>query len=331
MTKSNYLERLYSLLDQYNMNESLKEDIIKDYDTLWQEYQELNMIDIDIVEKLGQPEVIIESLTEGYTKKEIIHKRKKQSSQQKFIALTPFIALFMFFGLGFLVEDGFTYAWVSFLLIPMSAIILQGPKNLIEKLTALSPFIAIIVYIPILGFYFGLWHPGWLVFLLTAIIGGLSHPKIIHRIFISGGLLLTSIVYLILEVGLDLGNLKVTESIQLPYSAFVFLPVVLILLWVWFSQIIKNGIIYLILLLVSTFIFLFLSIQYDLWLISWLVFFSIPMYAIIRHTKKDEKLIALMPLISTILFMLIGYFFNGWAFGWLVYLFIPMVAIIKGK
>ena len=58
MTKSNYLERLKQLLDQYNMNESLKEDIIKDYDTLWQEYQELNMIDIDIVEKLGQPEVI---------------------------------------------------------------------------------------------------------------------------------------------------------------------------------------------------------------------------------------------------------------------------------
>lgn len=331
MTKSNYLEKLKQLLDQYNMNESLKEDIIKDYDTLWQEYQELNMIDIDIVEKLGQPEVIIDSLTEGYTKKEILNKRKKQSSQQKFIALTPFIAIFMFFGLGFLVEDGFTFAWVSFLLIPMSAIILQGPNNLIQKLTALSPFIAIILYIPILGFYFDLWHPGWLVFLLTAIIGGLSHPKLRYRILISGGLLLTSIVYLILEVGMDLGNLKVTESIQLPYSAFVFLPVVLTLLWVWFSQIIKNGIIYLILLLVSTFIFLFLSIQYDLWLISWLVFFSIPMYAIIRHTKKEEKLIALMPLISTILFMLIGYFFNGWAFGWLVYLFIPMVAIIKGK
>ncbi len=123
MTKSNYLERLNHLLDQYNIYESLKEDIIKDYDTLWLEYHELNMIDIDIVEKLGQPEVIIDSLTEGYTKKEIIHKRKKQSSQQKFIALTTFIALFMFFGFGFLFENGFTYAWVSFLLIPMSAII----------------------------------------------------------------------------------------------------------------------------------------------------------------------------------------------------------------
>lgn len=331
MTKSNYLERLKQLLDEYNIIESHKEDIIKDYDTLWQEYQELNMMDMDIVEKLGHPEVIIDSLTEGFTKKEILNKRKKQSSQQKFIALTPFIALFMFFGLGFLVENGFTYAWVSFLLIPMSGIILQGPNNIIQKLTALSPFIAIILYIPILGFYFDLWHPGWLVFLLTAILGGLSHPKLSYRIFISGGLLLTSIIYLILEVGINLGSLMITESIQLPYSTFVFLPVVLILLWIWFSQIIKNGIPYLILLLLSTFIFLFLSIQYDLWLIAWLVFFSVPIYAIVRHTKKEEKLIALMPLISTILFMLIGYFFNGWAFGWLVYLFIPMVAIIKGK
>ncbi len=71
----------------------------------------------------------------------------------------------------------------------MSGIILQGPSNIIQKLTALSPFIAIILYIPILGFYFDLWHPGWLVFLLTAILGGLS-PKLSYRIFISGGLLL---------------------------------------------------------------------------------------------------------------------------------------------
>lgn len=331
MTRNSYLERLRLLLDQFNMDVKLKEDIIKDYDTLWLEYQELNMMDLEIAEKLGEPEIIIESLTEGYTKKEIINKRKKQSIQQKFIALTPFIALFMFFGLGFLIDNGFTYAWVSFLLIPMTAIILQGPRNIIQKLTALSPFIAIIVYIPILGFYFNLWHPGWIIFLLTAILGGLSHPKLLNRIFISGGLLLASFVYLILELGMDLGNLEITSTIQFPYSAFVFLPVVLILLWIWFSQIIKNGVIYLFLLLVSTFVFLFLSIQYNLWLISWLVYFSIPMYAIIRHTKKDEKLIALMPFISTILFMLIGYFFNGWAFGWLVYLFIPMVAIIKGK
>ena len=331
MTKSNYLERLKQLLDEYNMIESHKEDIIKDYDTLWQEYQELNMMDMDIVKKLGHPEKIIDALTEGYTKKDILHKRKKQSSQQKFIALTPFIALFMFFGLGFLVENSFAYAWVSFLLIPMSAILLQGPSNMIQKLTALSPFIAIILYIPILGFYFGLWHPGWLVFLLTAILGGLSHPKLFHRILISGGLLLTSVIYLIFEIEMDLGSLMITESVQFPYSAFVFLPIVMILLWIWFSQIIKNGIPYLILLILSTSIFLFLSIQYDLWLVSWLVFFSIPIYAIVRHTKKEEKLIALMPLFSTIIFMLIGYFFNGWAFGWLVYLFIPMLAILKGK
>ncbi len=71
MTKSNYLERLKQLLDDYNMIESHKEDIIKDYDTLWQEYQELNMMDMDIVEKLGHPEVIIDSLTEGFTKRNL--------------------------------------------------------------------------------------------------------------------------------------------------------------------------------------------------------------------------------------------------------------------
>lgn len=331
MTKNNYLTLLQTLLDDYEMDNPIKEEIIKDYDSLWLQYEELGMEQESIISKLGQPKDIIGELTEGYLKKETKRFYKRRAFNNKFIALTPFIATFLFFMIGFLLPNGFVYAWLTFLMIPMSAIILEGPKKKLEKLTALSPFIALIIYFAILGFGLNLWHPGWIIFLMIPIIGGLNHPSVLKRIFISGGLFLTSILYILIDQFSTLGSLQINPNISLPFSSFVFIPVVIVILYEWLTSILKNGIIYLILLLISIGLFLFLSIQFELWVVSWLVFFIIPIYAILKKAPKKDKIIALMPFIATSLFMIIGYFFNAWAFAWLVFLLIPVVAIIQGK
>lgn len=329
MNKNTYLRDLRDLLNQYTMDEITKEDIIKDYDSLWDQYEALQMSDDDIVLKLGKPKDIIDALADGFIRIETKKTIQKRSAYKKVIALTPFISVMLFFAIGFLIPNGFAFAWITFLSIPMTAIILEGPRNMLQKLTALSPFIALIIFFPILGFWLNVWHPGWLIFFITPIIGGLNQKNVFKRYLVSGGLFVTAILYLIADQLLNLGQLTMTEYIVIPYSSFVFLPMVIVLVYLQISSILKNGIQYLILLILSISIYLFLSLQYDLWVISWLVFFIIPLYAIYKTTSKNDRLIAIMPFISTTLFMLLGYFFNAWAFAWMVYLLIPMVAIIK--
>ncbi|TNF08980.1 MAG: DUF1700 domain-containing protein [Bacillota bacterium] len=73
-----------------------------------------------------------------------------------------------FLALGLLL-DGWVYAWQTFLLIPISAILFFDKKF---RLTPLMPFIAVIIFFN-LGFFAGLWTISWMAFLLipvTAII-----------------------------------------------------------------------------------------------------------------------------------------------------------------
>ena len=329
MHKQTYLNHLNDLLNQYVIDDVTKEDILKDYESLWDQYAALKISEEDIIQKLGHPEDIIEALTEGYSKKSTMKHHKQSSKNRKIIALSPFFSIIAFFMIGFLIPNGFMFAWIAFLSIPMSAIILEGPKHKIQKLTALSPFIALIIFFPILGFWLNLWHPGWLIFLIIPMIGGLNESNPLKRYVISGGILTTIIIYLITDQILSLGTLSITDSIEIPYSLFSFLPIALVLLFVQIKALLKNGVQYFILLMISITLYIVISVTYDLWVISWLIFFIIPLYAIYKNTTRDQKLIAMMPFISTILFMLLGYFFNAWAFAWMVYLLIPMTAIIK--
>ena len=150
------------------------------------------------------------------------------------------------------------------------------------------------------------------------------------RFLISGGLLMTSITFIILDQFLSLGMFSISSDVSIPFSVFVFIPVIVILLVEWIRQITKNGIMYAILLVSSIALYVWISIEYQLWAFAWIIFFSIPVYAILKQAPKSNKLVALMPFISTSLFMILGYF-NYWAFAWMVFLLIPVVAIIKEK
>ncbi|WP_353815291.1 DUF1707 SHOCT-like domain-containing protein [Agromyces sp. SYSU T00266] len=49
------------------------------------------------------------------------------------MALSPFIALLLFFGFGFWVPGGFTWSWLFFFLIPITGIIVYGGGSAKER------------------------------------------------------------------------------------------------------------------------------------------------------------------------------------------------------
>ena len=82
--------------------------------------------------------------------------------QNKIIAATPLICVFVFLLIGFL-WDKWHPGWMVFLLIPVMPY-LVGKRRL--RLSV--PLIAVIIYL-ILGFGWNLWHPGWLIFILVPV------------------------------------------------------------------------------------------------------------------------------------------------------------------
>jgi hypothetical protein len=92
------------------------------------------------------------------------------------VALVALLAVTAFLLIGFL-SDGWPYAWLVFLTIPVTAVIIDiiQKKNVTGLLPGLVALLATIAYL-ILGFGYQLWHPGWLVFMaipISAVIAGM--------------------------------------------------------------------------------------------------------------------------------------------------------------
>lgn len=92
------------------------------------------------------------------------------------VGLVALLAVTAFLLIGF--TAGFwQFAWLVFLLIPITAIVtgtlVSGKKDIPGMVTGLVALLAVIAYM-ILGFAFGLWHPGWLVFMAIPIAGAIT-------------------------------------------------------------------------------------------------------------------------------------------------------------
>jgi len=88
------------------------------------------------------------------------------------VGLVAMLSVTIFLIIGF-IFDGWAYAWLIFLTIPITAIIVDmifKKKKLIGQIPGLVALLATIAYM-IMGFGFGLWHPGWIVFLAIPITG----------------------------------------------------------------------------------------------------------------------------------------------------------------
>ncbi len=241
-----------------------------------------------------------------------------------FVALSPFIAVVGYMILGFVFELWHP-GWLIFLIIPVFGI-LNGSKGtkFITLMVSLSPFIAVTLffiwleYLPSAEF-------AWLSFLLIPFFGGLHYEKPWKVLLFQIALLGAVGVFLYFQIATEVGLI----------AALVFLvPIgVSILLSennVFSFEVGRKDLPMFMLSVLCILIYVVLGIVFpETWAYMWMIFLLIPMYAIIKHAGRKNKLVALMPFIATIIFFSLGFFLQLWAFSWIAFLLIPITAIIK--
>ncbi len=324
--KKQYLDEIRVLLGRYVITAAEINDIIGDYDRMYEDGLAKGMNDEEVVAFLGKPEKVVRDLGDSYERKP-----GKPNRQGKIIALMPFLCVIAYFLIGF-VGHAWHPGWLVFLAIPVSAIVFgHTGRGFAHKLTALSPFIAVVAFI-ILGEY-GYWNPGWLVFLLIPMFGALSDRSWKGKVFAltlllaAGGYLycgyaLNSWGYGALSFLLPLvfGAATGFVDIVVDWKDYRKLPLAQrrFVLMMWFV----------VLAAAATYVILGFALGW--WGYAWLVFLVIPMYPIIAKGGVKNRIVALSPFLATILFFLLGFLVPGaWAYAWIAFLLIPMTAILK--
>ncbi len=364
--KNEYLVQLKDLLDRYEMDESEKQEIVSDYSDMYDSWVAKEMSQEEIEEKLGKPKNIVRSLVEGYRRiPKPSDKRTKIIAISPFIsliaffilgfgfnewvyswmvfllvpviaivvemsrdkdphittALSPFAATIAFYILG--MQYGLWHpGWLVFIIIPMLGIFNSRKEmNLRVLLVSLSPFLAgiLFIYLGEKGYY----HPAWLVFFIIPFIGATLEKSFNKALIIVSSIVFGVALYLYIGYTFE----------EWYWSLFAFLP--LVLFWIINGDIVittgdgdvPRG--YKIVSVIAILGYLAVSLTTQAWIITWLIFLIIPVYAINREVKGNERTIALTPFIALTIFMVLGFFFTLWAWAWLVFLIIPITAIIK--
>lgn len=176
MNKTEYLNDIRRRLGEYRITKDELDDILNDYGQMWEDAASQGFTEAEILAKLGNPEKVVAEL--GETRE----RRSDHPGKGKIIALMPFLCVAVFIGLGMSPLHLWHPGWMVFLLIPITGIVsgMAGKRDL-NVLTALSPFVAVLLFL-FLGFGYGLWHPGWMVFLLIPVTAILVSWK--HRTFL---------------------------------------------------------------------------------------------------------------------------------------------------
>ena len=90
---------------------------------------------------------------------------KKSTVASSVVGLVALLAVVTFLLIGFLTHV-WSPTWLVFLAIPIVSIItdlLTKKKGLVSVLTGVVSLLAVIAFL-LMGFLWGLWHPGWVVF-----------------------------------------------------------------------------------------------------------------------------------------------------------------------
>ena len=313
--KNNYLEELKKLLSDYQMEDFEKQDILSDYEEIYEGWTEKGLNDEEVEKKLGNPRSIIKDLTEGYRKVE-----KPIPGGERIIALSPFLATITFFILGF----GFNLwhpGWLVFFIIPILGIF-TGKKGMsvLNLFVSLSPFVATIIFVFL--YDNGDAVPGWLIFLIIPILGIINEKNIIKMMIME--LLIIFGIILYLYLGYNYTDMW-------GYALVSFVPITLYSIIVGDIEVGIGGASkeYKILILITTIVFFLLGFLLNLWEVAWLIFLLIPVYAINKEVPEKDKLVSISPFIALTLFFLLGYFLNIWEYSWLAFFIIPIIAIVK--
>lgn len=319
MTKTTFLELLEEALNDRDIDKQEIAEILEDYAMMIDEAIERDQDAATFIESLGSPRSIAKTIVQVTNPKE--------RADNKWIAVSPFVALIIFFFLGFS-YDAWHPAWLAFLLVPISAIALEVQKPL-EKMTALSVFLALIAFM-LLGTYEGLWHPMWALFLIIPGLGFLSTKKTLQKAF--GVYTLAATTFYITY------TLMVDPSHHYALIVLIPIPVMGLIsgqISVEFSGVsrIRDLIAFILLGLFLLGIYIVIGLSSDLWHPTWLIFLLIPIAGLLyaQFIRKERiDLVAYTPFIALIIFFLWGEYGDAYAYSWLVFLLIPITAILFG-
>ena len=97
---------------------------------------------------------------------------RKKTVGGQIVSLTALLAAAVFLILGFTM-GAWHIAWVVFLAIPIVSIIVDivvNRKDASGKISGIVSLLCVAAYM-LMGFVWGLWHPGWIIFLAIPISG----------------------------------------------------------------------------------------------------------------------------------------------------------------
>ena len=126
MNKHEYLDLLNQSLAEYDVDQKDIDDVLLDYNQMYDDALEKGLLDDEVYRLLGEPHKVINELRDTLTLK------RKTKYKNKFISLTPFLAVIIFMLVG-LTTGTYHPTWLIFLIIPMSAIILSGKNTFFVK------------------------------------------------------------------------------------------------------------------------------------------------------------------------------------------------------
>ena len=316
--KAKYLERLRKKLEEFQTYPSEINEIIKDYDQLYDDALASGRTHEEVYQSLGEPEHV------AYELIDTIRIKQKKYKRNKIIALMPFISVMVFMGVG-LSTDIWHPTWMVFLLIPVVSIVLT--TRIRDMIVALMPFASVVVFI-LLGEFYDLWVPGWLVFLSIPVVAILLHDRTVKG--------MANLIAIGLAIGFYLYYGYTYNDWTIGALGFI-LPVVVAIITgniTLYTNWPKKGrernklIVMLSVVIGSVAVFLTLGLLFEGWAYAWMVFLLIPVTAILFFSRPF-RFTPLMPFIATVLFFSLGFFFGLWTISWMAFLLIPVVAVIE--
>lgn len=208
---------------------------------------------------------------------------KKNELAGLITGLVAVLAAACFFIIGFMTE-GWQYAWLVFLAVPVTAIvsdIIVKDNDFSGSIIGLIAVLAAAAFF-VLGFVYGKWHPGWLVFLvvpIAAIIIDAIRKKDVSGSIIGLIAVSAAAVFFILGIMFDIWSVSWLVFLAIPLAAIII-------------EISKKRDPYAIVGIVALFAvaaFMLMGTFLDLWYIAWTVFMLIPISALVITIVKTAK------------------------------------------
>lgn len=314
--KDRFINRLNDILIQNNVKLEDRIQVVEDYSDLYEQGIEQGLTDRQVLDKLGN-EIEIYNMI----KKDLKHEYKTN----KATGLMVFISLIIFFVLGNAFKL-WTYSWIAFTLIPITAIITNTNLTFRKKIPGLTTFITPIIYF-ILVNTLNIYHPLWLVFLLIPISGIITHTKLSKMPVALSPFISLSIYILISYFYNDFYKIGWLIFLSIPFLGVLTPPL----------NKYRYGLAAVILLSVLLYL---INIELTGEYIYGLFIFLLPISLAIltsdgltikslQFKTNKSKLLSLVILAILIIYFVVSTLTNSWEITWIILLLIPVAGIYK--